>query len=181
MCIRHGSFGLCFFRLSNFKRYVYKRNRICWIYRDLELSLRIKPRRRLVQEKPDQLAVPDTPNRNWSMDFMSDRLCDSSVFNLFVVLDDFKREVLVIVVDFYPSLEGVIRSLKRIIEWREKPDSIRFDNVLLDEENILYDKISLSICLSKCFEDSYSNRFRHQELASSIANTGSVNQRPNRS
>ncbi|PTH80411.1 hypothetical protein DV708_22110 [Aeromonas veronii] len=30
-----------------------------WFYRELELNLRIKPKKRLVREKPDALAVPD--------------------------------------------------------------------------------------------------------------------------
>jgi len=38
------------------------------IYWELELDLRIKPRRRLVWEKPDELVVPAAPNKSWSMD-----------------------------------------------------------------------------------------------------------------
>ncbi len=34
----------------------------CRIYCDLELNLRIKPRKRLRRDKPDALAVPDAPN-----------------------------------------------------------------------------------------------------------------------
>jgi putative transposase len=44
------------------------------IYCELELNLRIKPRKRLKWDKPDALAVPDAPNMTWSMDFMADRL-----------------------------------------------------------------------------------------------------------
>jgi putative transposase len=32
------------------------------IYCELELNLRIKPRKRLKQDKPDALAVPEAPN-----------------------------------------------------------------------------------------------------------------------
>jgi putative transposase len=46
------------------------------IYRDLELNLRIKPRKRLVREKPEELTVPDAVNKVWSMDFMHDQLED---------------------------------------------------------------------------------------------------------
>ncbi len=45
--------------------------RIC---RELELNLRIKPRKRLVREKRETLAVPATINQRWSMDFMHDKL-----------------------------------------------------------------------------------------------------------
>ncbi len=50
--------------------------RVYWIYCELELNLRIKPRKRLKREKPDELAVLEVPNEVWSMDFMADRLED---------------------------------------------------------------------------------------------------------
>ena len=96
--------------------------------RSFELNLRIKPRKRLVREKPETLAVPDAPNKTWSMDFMSDRLGDGRSFRLLNILDDFNREGLSIDVDFSLPAERVIRRLNQIIEWRGKPDSIRVDN-----------------------------------------------------
>ena len=41
---------------------------LCFLY------LRIKPRHRLVREKPLPLAVPTEINQSWSMDFMHDQL-----------------------------------------------------------------------------------------------------------
>ena len=121
-------FGLCFLHLRNVKGYGWNHKRIYRIYRDLELNLRIKPRKRLVREKPETLAVPDIPNKTWSMDFMSDRLGDGRSFRLLNILDDFNREGLAIDVDFSLPSERVIRRLNQIIEWRGKPDSIRVDN-----------------------------------------------------
>ena len=40
------------------------------------MNLRIKPRKRLVREKPEPLAVPQAINQVWSMDFMHDKLED---------------------------------------------------------------------------------------------------------
>ena len=100
------------------------------IYCELELNLRIKPRKRLKRDKPDALAVPDAPNMTWSMDFMADRLGDGRAFRLLTVLDDFNREGLGIDVDFSLPAERVIRSLNRIIEWRGKPETIWVDNGL---------------------------------------------------
>jgi putative transposase len=102
--------------------------RVYRIYCELELNLRIKPRKRLKREKPDALAVPDAPNVTWSMDFMADRLGDGRAFRLLTVLDDFTREGLGIEVDFSLPAERVIRSLDRIIEWRGKPGTTRVDN-----------------------------------------------------
>lgn len=46
------------------------------IYRQLELNLRIKPRKRLVRVQPEALSVPASLNDTWSMDFMHDQLAD---------------------------------------------------------------------------------------------------------
>jgi len=77
---------------------------------------------------PETLAVPDTPNKTWSMDFISDRLGDGRSFRLLNILDDFNREGLAIDVDFSLPAARVIRRLNQIIEWRGKPESIRVDN-----------------------------------------------------
>lgn len=69
------------------------------IYRALELNLRIKPRKRLVREKPQPLAVSSAINHVLSMDFMHDMLSDGRSFRLFNELDDFNREGLGIEVD----------------------------------------------------------------------------------
>ncbi len=37
------------------------------------LNLRVKPRKRPKQGKPDALAVPDAPEMTWPMDFMAGR------------------------------------------------------------------------------------------------------------
>jgi putative transposase len=103
------------------KGHSWNHKRVYRIYCQLELNLRIKPRKRLKREKPDVLAVPDAPNMTWSMDFMADRLGDGRAFRLLNVLDDFNREGLGIEVDFSLPAERVIRSLDRIIEWRGKP------------------------------------------------------------
>jgi len=94
----------------------------------LGLNLRIKPRRRLVREKPDKLAVPEVPNEIWSMDFMADRLSNGRAFRTFNMLDDFNREGLGIEVGVSLPSERVTRSPDRIIEWRGKPKAIRCDN-----------------------------------------------------
>lgn len=64
------------------------------IYRELELNLRIKPRKRLVRDKPEPLTVPRQRNEVWSMDFMHDQLEDGRSIRLLNVIDDFNREAL---------------------------------------------------------------------------------------
>ena len=125
---KNWGFGLCFLFLRNGKGYGWNRKRVYRIYRELELNLRIKPRKRRKRDKPEQLAVPETVNQVWSMDFMHDQLQDGRCIRLLNVLDDFTREGLGIEIDFSLPSERVIRALENIIEWRGCPREIRCDN-----------------------------------------------------
>jgi putative transposase len=125
---KNWGFGLCFLFLRNVKGYRWNHKRVYRIYRELELNLRIKPKKRLVREKPESLAVPEEINQVWSMDFMHDQLENGRSFRLFNVIDDHNREALGMEVDFSLPSERVIRALNQIIEWRGKPRVIRCDN-----------------------------------------------------
>jgi len=125
---RTWGFGLCFLYLRNVKGHGWNHKRVYRIYRELELNMRIKPKKRLKREKPEALAVPDAPNTVWSMDFMADCLEDMRTFRLLNVVDDFNREGLGIEVDFSLPATRVIRALDQIIEWRGPPLAIRVDN-----------------------------------------------------
>lgn len=125
---RNWGFGLCFLFLRNVKGFVWNHKRVYRIYRELELNLRIKPRKRLMREKPEALQQPMAKNDTWSMDFMHDQLSDGRSIRLFNVIDDYNREGLGIEVDFSLPSMRVIRALNQIIEWRGKPKQIRCDN-----------------------------------------------------
>ncbi len=119
--------------------YALTSSEMCWaingiingyieFYCELELNQRIKPRRRIIRDKPEALAVPLSENEQWSMDFMSDALEDGRTIRTFNVIDDHHREGLGIDVDLSLPSVRVIRSLEQIIEWRGKPKRIRCDN-----------------------------------------------------
>jgi len=125
---RNWGFGLCYLYLRNVKGFKWNHKRIYRIYKELELILRIKPRKRLNREKPEPLAEPEEVNQVWSMDFMHDQLSDGRTFRVLNVIDDYNREALGMEIDFSLPSERVIRALKRIIEWRGRPLVIRCDN-----------------------------------------------------
>jgi putative transposase len=125
---RRWGFGLCFLHLRNVRGFPWNHKRVYRIYRELELNLRIKPRRRIKRDRPDALSVPSTINQVWSIDFMSDTLIDGRTFRTFNVIDDYNREGLGIDVDLSLPSARVIRSLEQIIEWRGRPAAIRLDN-----------------------------------------------------
>src|SRR5690606_18871094 len=118
---RNWGFGLCYLFLRNVKGFGWNHKRVYRIYRELELNSRIKPRKRLVREKPQSLAVPGNINECWSMDFMHDTLSDGRSYRLFNVIDDYNREGLCIDVDFSLPALRVIRALDQVIEWRGRP------------------------------------------------------------
>lgn len=125
---RNWGFGLCYLYLRNVKLFRWNHKRVYRIYKQLELNLRIKPRKRLVRDKPAALVVPMLANQVWSMDFMHDQLQDGRSFRLFNVIDDFNREALTIEAGYSLPSERVIRALQQLIHWRGKPRVIRCDN-----------------------------------------------------
>lgn len=125
---RDWGFGLCYLHLRHVKGFGWNHKRIYRIYRELELNLRIKPRKRLVRGVPQPLAVPDAINVCWSMDFMHDQLADGRSFRVFNVIDDYNRQALGFEADLSLPSARVIRALEQLIQWRGKPASIRCDN-----------------------------------------------------
>lgn len=105
-------FGLCFLYLRNVKGYGWNHKRVYRIYRELELNLRIKPKRRIRRDYPGELDVPRAPNQVWSMDFMSDQLSHGKSFRTFNVMDDYNREGWGLEVDLSLPSTRVIRALE---------------------------------------------------------------------
>lgn len=136
---RNRGFGLCFLYLRNVKGFKWNHKRVYRIYKELELNLRIKPKKRIVRGKPETLAVPLTINDCWSMDFMHDQLHNGRAFRLFNLIDDFNRQGLAIEADFSLPSTRVVRALEQVIEWRGKPRQIRCDNGPEYISNILAD------------------------------------------
>jgi putative transposase len=128
---RNWGFGLCFLYLRNVKGYLWNHKRVYRIYKELELNLRIKPKKRLCVEKPETLNVPEGINDVWSLDFMHDQLTDRRPVRLLNVIDYFNREALGIEAGFSLSAERLIRALEKIISWREKPQK----NVYIERFN----------------------------------------------
>ena len=125
---RNWGLGLCFLYLRNVRGHDWNHKRVYRIYRELALNLRIRPKRRVIREKPQALTVPAVSNAVWSMDFMHDPLSDGRVIRLFNGIDDYNREALAIDVDFSLPALHLIRSLEQVIEWRGQPVVLRCDN-----------------------------------------------------
>ena len=102
--------------LRNTKGFRWIHKWVYRIYRELELNLRIKRRKRIKRDKPEALSVPSAINQVWSMDFMSDSLKDGRSTRTFNLIDDFNRECLTIDFDLSMPTAQVIRTLERVVE-----------------------------------------------------------------
>jgi putative transposase len=107
---------------------VWNHKRVRRVYMKLGMSRRKKMKRRIINPEKKVLLQPIRPNLTWSLDFMEDRLENGRKFRTLNIIDDYNREALAIEVDYsFPSLK-VIDMVKRVIEWRGKPEEIRSDN-----------------------------------------------------
>lgn len=102
--------------------------RVYRLYRQENLAVRRRKRRRYAAMPRLVPDAPMKPNERWSMDFVSDSLADGRSFRVFNVVDDFTRECLASVVDL--SLPGgrVARELASIVAERGAPRALLCDN-----------------------------------------------------
>jgi putative transposase len=106
----------------------WNRKRVLRIYRDMNLKMRRKRKRRLPSRIKETLAVPNKLNETWSIDFMSDALESGRKFRVLNVMDDFNREALINEAYYSIPAERLVNSLKQLIQYRSKPKRIRTDN-----------------------------------------------------
>jgi len=126
---RYPAYGFSkLFKILRRQGHPWNHKRIYRVYCSLKLNLRRKGKKRLPSRNPEPLAVPESINQCWSMDFMSDSLMCGRRFRTFNVVDDFNREALAIEVDLSLPAPRVIRVLERIVMWRGLPAKIRMDN-----------------------------------------------------
>ena len=111
-----------------FQGWTVNHKRVYRIYREEELQLpkRRKKRLRSVQRQP--MVGAASINQRWSMDFMTDTLASSRRFRTFNVLDDHTRECLAIDVAISITGDRVTRVLDHIAANRGLPDTILMDN-----------------------------------------------------
>lgn len=107
---------------------IINHKRVERLYREKGLAVRRRRRKRVARDGRGRAAVPEQPNQQWGIDFVSDTLAWGRRIRLFTVVDVFTREVLAIEVD--TSLPGgrVVRVLERLALERGAPHEIVLDN-----------------------------------------------------
>ncbi len=107
---------------------VWNHKRVKRVYIKLGMSRRKKMKRRIPNREKKALLQPIRPNLTWSVDFMHDTLENGRKFRTLNIIDDYNREALSVEADYSFPSSSVIETVRRIIEWRGKPEEIRSDN-----------------------------------------------------
>ena len=103
--------------------------RVYRLYKQEGLMMRPKRPRRHVSSRRRRERVEATgPNDGWSMDFMSDELCNGQRIRLLTLVDNFTRESLAVEVDTHLGGQRVVEVLQLISQGRSLPRTIRVDN-----------------------------------------------------
>ena len=98
------------------------------LYREEGLAVRRRRGRKRATGTRAPMALPDSPNRRWSLDFVADTLSWGRRFRILCIVDDFTREALALVVDTSISGHRMARELDALIARRGKPVTIVSDN-----------------------------------------------------
>ncbi len=98
------------------------------IYREERLTVRRRGGRKRALGTRAPMTLPQGANQRWSLDFVSDVLADGRRFRVLVIVDDFTRECLALVVDTSISGRRVARELDAIVATRRRPLMIVSDN-----------------------------------------------------
>ena len=102
--------------------------RVYRIYKEEELQVRTKKRKKTTAKKRGVLPRARGLNKIWSMDFVHDRLVDQRKFRMLTVVDHFSRESVAIEVEYSLKAKEVIRCLTRLKFTRALPEVISVDN-----------------------------------------------------
>ncbi len=144
------------------------------LYREERLMVRKRGGRKRALGTRAPMALPQGPNQRWSLDFVSDALANSRRFRILVVVDDFTRECLTLVVDNSLSGIRVARELDRIAEFRGRPCMVVSDNgteltshailAWQEEQHVEWHYIAPGKPMQNGFVESFNGRLRDECL-----------------
>ena len=148
--------------------------RVYRIYRELNLAVRKRGRRKYHWGRKSPKHQPIGPNERWSMDFTSDSLSNGGKFRTLNIIDDFSRECLEIEVSRNLPSSRVIEVLDRLAWCRGLPKEIVMDNgpeftskkmiIWACNNNVNLHFIDPGKPMQNAFVESFNGRFRDECL-----------------
>jgi putative transposase len=153
---------------------VKNRKRTWRIYKENDLTLKTRKRRKRAAVVRIDLSAPSGPNDRWTMDFMSDSLWNGRNIKVLTILDVFTKECLAIEVD--TSINGA--RVTRVLDWISiskgcaniitTDNGPEFSGKALDkwayENNVHLDFIKPGKPVQNAFIESFNGRLRHECL-----------------
>jgi putative transposase len=148
--------------------------RVLRIYREEELAVRTKKRRKLAARLRVVPPPPAKTNDRWSMDFVSDQLITGQRFRALTVIDHFSREcVLIDAAVSFPAVR-LTEVLDNMMAQRGQPKVITMDNgteftsrhfdAWAHERGIKLDYIAPGRPVENCYIESFNGKFRDECL-----------------
>lgn len=107
---------------------VVNHKRIERLYREENLAIRRRSRKRRARDGRGHPAPLSRPNQRWGLDFVSDALVSGRHLRLLCILDLFTREALAIEVDVSLPGRRVVAVLEQLVAARERPAELVLDN-----------------------------------------------------
>jgi putative transposase len=98
------------------------------IYKEENLSLRVRRRKKMASHGRVEIHGAVRLNELWAMDFMQDALFDGRRVRILAIIDTFTRECLKIEVDTSIRGQRVVTALSQIASIRGLPENIIVDN-----------------------------------------------------
>ena len=144
------------------------------IYREQNLTIKLRKRSKRVSMNRLELAEPTKPNQHWAMDFVSDSLWSGRKLKILTIVDIFSKESLALEVDFSINGSRVARVLDWLILTRGCPEAITVDNgpefagqamdVWAYQHGVRLNFITPGKRIENAFIESFNGRFRHECL-----------------
>lgn len=97
------------------------------LYREAQLAVCRRKRRRGIAVERALLQVPDRANQVWSADFVMDALANGRRLKLLTVIDDFTKESVTMEVGHSLTGEDITAALDQVAQLRGYPEVIRTD------------------------------------------------------
>jgi len=153
---------------------VINHKRTSRIYREQNLTIKLRKRTKRVSVNRLELAEPIRPNQHWAMDFVQDGLWSGRKFKTLPIIDIFSKESLAIEIDF--SINGL--RVTRVLDWliltRGCPEAITIDNgpefagQAMDawayQHGVKLNFITPGKPIENAFIESFNGRLRHECL-----------------
>ena len=144
------------------------------LYREANLAVKRRKRRKGVAVPREPLSLPAQHNEVWSMDFVMDALSHGRRIKILTIVDDCTMEAVDLVADFGISGHYVTRVLDQVARFRGYPKAFRtdqgpeFTGRALDqwayEHNVQLKLIQLGKPTQNAYIESFNGKFRDECL-----------------